>query len=884
MSSIRVTTLGAGQCVGRSCVVVRLGGRTIMFDCGMHMGGEDERVYPDFTFLSTQNVGKEDAFNSVVDCVIITHFHLDHVGALPFFTEVMGFSGPVFMTYPTKAIAGLMLEDYAKLQNVAAKRTHAGTSAEPGGGDKAEASSASPTGYAALVSKPYTSEMIRDCLCKAVPMQLNETKRFRGISITPFYAGHVLGAAMFEVRVGDESVVYTGDYNMTSDRHLGAARVRPLRPQILITESTYAMTVRDSKRQREREFCALVLETLRAGGKVLVPVFAVGRAQELCILLQTFWKKLQLDYPIFFLGAMTEKANRCYRLFSSWTREQLQLQFRQSDRDREREGGTGGGDLFDFPSIKYGGPQTAGNLAEVKGPLVVFATPGMLHAGSSLKAFVELAPDPKNLVVIPGYCVQGTVGHKIQNSKGREVQIDANTRVTVRCRLQYLSFSAHADSRGICTLIKRMEPESVVLVHGAVEGMVQLREKIVTELHIPTSCPEDGETIVFRKKRSSEEGVEALFSTSLFLPCLSIPRPKFEMASTGKRETIKAITHSGETGEGPIVPLHFSSNSDSASPFSDPPFVRAPTHLKALVLSLFAQSAEANRKGEEDSTVASACLVLSANVLRRIASGLPAIPDLKKSGRAPPLPPPVSPPQPADASPMSLEDHESSSASAAGFVSQLRPTLPPAAGGAAPLPSSSLPETKDCSRKKGSDSGVDGRGAWKEAGRVELEAAALLGVTPVVFKKRVCNFSLDQTTTAWRRFVSLQQGEVDRDPTAAVTPEGPTTSRQKPLAPTEALSSISSHPSESLPSGLSPISSFKKGLGRNADLLDDLDECFELIDFWGTLKYGYFGFRSLRVVHDGDLCLNVKWGAPDHIFAVSFFQCLSDIPSALKTS
>lgn len=96
--------------------------------------------------------------------------------------------------------------------------------------------------------------------------------------MTAYYAGHVLGACMFYVECNGESVVYTGDYNMTADRHLGAAWIDKLRPDVVLTETTYATTIRDSKRSREREFLRQVHQTLDKGGKVLIPVFALGRA------------------------------------------------------------------------------------------------------------------------------------------------------------------------------------------------------------------------------------------------------------------------------------------------------------------------------------------------------------------------------------------------------------------------------------------------------------------------------------------------------------------------------------------------------------------------------------------------------------------------------
>ncbi|KAH6584224.1 hypothetical protein BASA61_007582 [Batrachochytrium salamandrivorans] len=262
--AIKVVPLGAGQDVGRSCVLVTMGGKNIMFDCGMHMGYSDHRRFPDFAYIS-----KTGDYTSMIDCVIISHFHLDHCGALPYFTEICGYDGPVYMTSPTKAIAPILLEDMRK---VVVER-------------KGE------TDF-------FTSADVKNCMRKVTAMSLHETIWVDSqLEIRPYYAGHVLGAAMFYVRVTDgygvsQSVVYTGDYNMTPDRHLGAAQIDGCEPDLIITESTYATTIRDSKRARERDFLKKVHDCVSKGGKVLVPVFALGRAQELLILIESYWRRM----------------------------------------------------------------------------------------------------------------------------------------------------------------------------------------------------------------------------------------------------------------------------------------------------------------------------------------------------------------------------------------------------------------------------------------------------------------------------------------------------------------------------------------------------------------------------------------------------------------
>lgn len=129
---------------------------------------------------------------------------------------------------------------------------------------------------------------------------------------------------MFHVEYNGYSAVYTGDYNSYADRHLGAASAPRLAPNILITETTYATTIRDTKRDRERAMLQLITETVERGGKVLIPVFALGRAQELAVLLETYWKRTDSNIPIYFSAGLIEKANLYYRLFADWQNEKIQ--------------------------------------------------------------------------------------------------------------------------------------------------------------------------------------------------------------------------------------------------------------------------------------------------------------------------------------------------------------------------------------------------------------------------------------------------------------------------------------------------------------------------------------------------------------------------------
>lgn len=444
MSSIKVTPLGAGQDVGRSCILLSINGKNVMLDCGMHMGYQDDRKFPDFSFIT-----RDGTLTEHIDCVIISHFHLDHCGALPYMSEMVGYNGPIYMTQPTKAIAPILLEDFRR---IAVER-------------KGE-------------SNFFTSTMIKDCMKKVKTINLHQTLQVDDqLEIKCYYAGHVLGAAMFLVKCGQQSVVYTGDFNMTPDRHLGSAWIDKCRPDLLITESTYATTIRDSKRCRERDFLMKVHDCVEKGGKVLIPVFALGRAQELCILLETFWERMNLKVPIYFAAGLTEKATNYYKMFITWTNEKIKKTFVQRN-------------MFDFKHIKPFDRAFSDN----PGAMVVFATPGMLHAGLSLQLFKKWAPSEQNMVIMPGYCVAGTVGQKIL-SGARRVELENKQVIEVNMKVEYMSFSAHADSKGIMQLISQSDPKNVLLVHGEALKMKFLKAKIQQEYNIPCFDPANGETV-----------------------------------------------------------------------------------------------------------------------------------------------------------------------------------------------------------------------------------------------------------------------------------------------------------------------------------------------------------------------------------------------------
>lgn len=292
---MEIEVLGSGREIGRSCIVVTFADQgveaRVMLDCGVHMNHKDnESRYPDFRkYLklpkdtSNENVGK--LLSEKIDAVLVTHMHLDHLGAVPYLTEKLKYSGPVIMSSPTKALGSIVLVDFFR--------------------NMSDSDSQNNDSYTC------TQADVLQTMNKATVIQLRETLRIvpkrlgklgfvpplaSAIHIKAHLAGHVLGGVMFEVKYAGRSVIYTGDFNTSTDRLIARADVpQVLRPDALICEGTYAILTKDNRSNVEREMCRIVLATLKAGGKVLVPCFAVGKAQEIASCLIEFLRECKVS-------------------------------------------------------------------------------------------------------------------------------------------------------------------------------------------------------------------------------------------------------------------------------------------------------------------------------------------------------------------------------------------------------------------------------------------------------------------------------------------------------------------------------------------------------------------------------------------------------------
>ncbi|KAL6748418.1 beta-lactamase-like protein [Haematococcus lacustris] len=434
---VQITPLGAGQEVGRSCIILKYQGRSVMFDCGIHPGYSGVNSLP---YLD----GNEDVDISTVDVALITHFHLDHCAAVPYLLSKTRFKGRVFMTHPTKAIYHSLLKDFAR-------------------GGKGSADEGL-YGEAELDASMERIEVVDF---------LQTLEVAGGIKVTPFRAGHVLGAAMFMVEIAGMRCLYTGDYSRVPDRHLPGADTPHIQPDIVIVESTYGVSRHLPREQREELFLQRVVDTLRGGGRVLLPVVAMGRSQELLLLLDEYWEAHPelAAVPIYQASGQMRKGMRVYETYVEMMNDDIKAVFQHHNP-------------FAFRHVTH--LKSAAHFDDV-GPCVLMATPSGLQSGASRDAFEAWCEDKRNTVIICDFAVQGTLAREILGGP-KDILTRTGYRKTLRCGVAHISFSAHADYDQTSGFLDEVRPPHVVLVHGEKTEMGRLKvalDKRAQELGIP---------------------------------------------------------------------------------------------------------------------------------------------------------------------------------------------------------------------------------------------------------------------------------------------------------------------------------------------------------------------------------------------------------------
>jgi cleavage and polyadenylation specificity factor subunit 3 len=286
-----------------------------------------------------------------------------------------------------------------------------------------------------------------------------------GVSFIPYHAGHVLGACMFLIDIAGLKILYTGDYSREEDRHLVKAEVPPVRPDVLIVESTYGVQSLEGRDEKELRFTSLVHSIIRRGGHVLLPTFALGRAQELLLILDEYWKKHPdlHNVPIYYASNLARKCMAVYQTYIHTMNSNIRSRFAKRDNP------------FVFKHISNL-PQPRGwerKIAEGP-PCVVLASPGFLQTGPSRELLELWAPDSRNGLIITGYSIEGTLARDIMTEPDEIIGLKGNT-IPRKISVDYLSFSAHVDYSQNSEFIELVKAQHVVLVHGEQTAMGRLK-------------------------------------------------------------------------------------------------------------------------------------------------------------------------------------------------------------------------------------------------------------------------------------------------------------------------------------------------------------------------------------------------------------------------
>ncbi len=434
---MKVCFLGACGEVGRSAVMLEDKGKRILLDCGVKLG--DPKEYP----LLDERIARS------LKAVFVTHAHLDHSGFLPDL-ERLGFRGKVYSTKPTFDLVQVLLADYYRL-GVAKKDIN------------------------------FSRNDVKKILSRFSFLEYKKPVRVAGFEVTAYNAGHILGAAGFRVKKGRKSLYYTGDMNTRETNLLYGAEKKIPRTDYLITESTYSGPddLLPSLKTVSRELAEIIRST---PGKVLIPVFGVGRGQEVMMIIDNYVRSGFLSNEHGYADGMVKKASRIYRHNVLWLKEEIPRRILLADDDP-------------FKSRFWKTPRTKDRRDVLeKERAIIVSTSGMLTGGPSVYYLKKLAGDKDNSVILVGYQAEGTLGRQI--SEGARNVIIGDEEVEIKLRVHQLRLSAHADRNDLLNWIKENHPrEQVFLVHGEKEKQKSF-SRTLEKKGIQNSIPEPGEEIV----------------------------------------------------------------------------------------------------------------------------------------------------------------------------------------------------------------------------------------------------------------------------------------------------------------------------------------------------------------------------------------------------
>ncbi len=458
---VRVTALGGHREVGRSATLISTNNSRVLVDCGMMNISEDEdQPWAGAPYLYVPEI---QPF-SQLDAVILTHAHLDHSGLLPILYKY-GYEGPVYMTPPTRDLAALLQNDYIK---VAHFEGHKG---------------------------PYESKHIREALKRSIVLRYNETTDItKDMRLTFYNAGHILGSASVHLHIGEGlyNVVLSGDVKFEKTWLFNQANNKFPRAEAFMTESTYAgrEDYHHPRGEASNNFVDIINRTFDRGGSVLVPVFAVGRSQEVMLVLEEAVRTGKIkDIPVY-LDGMISEATAIHAAYPEYLNKNL----RESIMIKREN------PFLSKIFKKVESRQQRQEICDSNESKVVLATSGMMNGGPVMEYFKTWAPSPENALVFVGYQADGTLGRRIQRGSPDVTLSDGGkaTKYDIRMAVETSEgFSGHSDKRQLLAYIATMQPKphKILVNHGDGEKAAEFARLIRSKFGIEAVALRNLETL-----------------------------------------------------------------------------------------------------------------------------------------------------------------------------------------------------------------------------------------------------------------------------------------------------------------------------------------------------------------------------------------------------
>jgi len=452
---IRFTPLGGAREVGRSCFLLQTPESNVLIDCGINVAAQNNTDrFPDFR-ASKLAIEKLDA-------VIVSHAHLDHCGFIPYLYKY-GYDGPVYCTEPTRDLMTLLQLDAIDV------------------GEREEK------------VLPFTSKEIRRMIRHTITIDYEEVADITpDMRLTLYNAGHILGSSIVHLHVGDglHNLVYTGDLKFGDTRLLEAADFEFPRVETLIIESTYGgrYDIQPKRRDAEEELINIVKTTVSRGGKLLIPVFSVGRSQEVMLVLENAYRRdEEFDIPVY-LDGMIWEATAIHTSYPEYLKRHIKHRI------------FNGHNPFLAENFERVNSKDRYDIIDSKEPCIILATSGMMTGGPSVEYFKNLADDSKNTLAFVGYQAEGSLGRRIQNGL-RELPIEKKGKTTtlkVNMEVKTIDgFSGHADRRQLLGYSKKINPRPsrVIVVHGEEKKAINLGMTLHEMFNFEPTAPRNLETI-----------------------------------------------------------------------------------------------------------------------------------------------------------------------------------------------------------------------------------------------------------------------------------------------------------------------------------------------------------------------------------------------------